>query len=111
VANDDQSDVDDDGFGDLCDNCPDMFNPDQSDINENGVGDICDYVCGDSDGSAGVDIDDAVHLIAFIFGGGPAPDPLDAGDADCSGEVDIDDVVYLISFIFGGGPAPCEMCS
>jgi hypothetical protein len=65
-------------------------------------------ICGDSDGSLSVDIDDVVHLINYIFGGGPAPEPLESGDADCSGNVDIDDVVYLINFIFGGGPMPCD---
>jgi len=64
------------------------------------------YVPGDADGSGEVDIDDVVYLIAYIFSGGPAPDPLEAGDADCSGEIDIDDVVYLIAYIFSGGPAP-----
>jgi len=33
------------------------------------------YVCGDVDGSGGIDIDDVVFLIAYIFSGGPAPDP------------------------------------
>jgi hypothetical protein len=65
-------------------------------------------VCGDADASGDVDIDDVVHLIAYIFSGGPAPDPLESGDADCSGEVDIDDVVYLIAYIFSGGNPPCN---
>ncbi len=64
------------------------------------------YVCGDADGSGFVDIDDVVHLINYIFAGGPAPVPLAAGDADCSGFIDIDDVVYLINYIFAGGPPP-----
>ena len=62
--------------------------------------------CGDADGSGGVDISDAVFLIAYIFGGGPAPNPYCLGDADGSGGVDISDAVYLIAYIFGGGPAP-----
>lgn len=66
------------------------------------------YVCGDADQSYAVDIDDVVYLIAYIFSGGPAPDPIESGDADCSGSIDIDDVVYLISYIFSGGPAPCD---
>jgi len=65
-------------------------------------------VCGDADASGEVDIDDVVYLIAYIFSGGPAPEPLDSGDADCSGDVDIDDVVYLIAYIFSGGNAPCD---
>jgi len=67
------------------------------------------YICGDADASSSVDIDDVVYLIAYIFSGGPAPEPLQSGDADCSGGVDIDDVVYLIAYIFSGGFAPCDI--
>ena len=66
------------------------------------------YLCGDADNSGGVDIDDVVYLINYIFAGGPEPNPYESGDADCSGFVDIDDVVYLINYIFAGGPAPCD---
>ncbi|MBU1318151.1 MAG: VCBS repeat-containing protein [candidate division Zixibacteria bacterium] len=67
-------------------------------------------VPGDADGSGEVDIDDAVHLIAYIFTGGPAPVDLSTGDADCSGQIDIDDVVYLIAYIFiPGSPEPCYL--
>ncbi len=62
---------------------------------------------GDADGSCGVSIGDAVYIINYIFGGGPAPMPCQAGDVDCSGAISISDAVYLINFIFGGGPAPC----
>lgn len=68
------------------------------------------YFCGDADQSGGVDIDDAVALISFIFSGGPAPVPEDAGDVDCSGGIDIDDVVLIIAFIFSGGSEPCAEC-
>ena len=55
-----------------------------------------------------VNISDAVYLINYIFGGGPAPVPLPfVGDVDCSHRTNISDVVYMISWIFGGGPAPC----
>jgi hypothetical protein len=63
-------------------------------------------VMGDADGSGGVDIDDIVFLIAYVFQGGPAPSPLSTADVDCSGGVDIDDIVYLIAYIFQGGFAP-----
>lgn len=65
------------------------------------------YVKGDADGSGAVDVSDVVFLVAFIFSGGPAPDPYAQGDADCSGTIDISDAVYLIAHIFTGGPAPC----
>jgi hypothetical protein len=67
-------------------------------------------ICGDADGSGGVDIDDVVYLIAYIFAGGPEPDPISVGDADCLNGIDIDDAVYLIQYIFNGGPAPCADC-
>ncbi len=66
------------------------------------------FVAGDADGSGLVTISDAVFLINYIFGGGPAPNPLAAGDADCSGIVTISDAVYIINYIFGGGPPPCS---
>lgn len=69
---------------------------------------VATYVCGDADGSGSVDIDDAVHLISYIFAGGPPPDPIETGDADCSGATDIDDVVFLIQYIFSGGNSPCD---
>jgi lysophospholipase L1-like esterase len=67
------------------------------------------FVRGDADNSGGVDISDAVSLLAYIFSGGSAPYPLPAGDANCSGDIDISDVTYLILFIFAGGPEPCGL--
>ncbi len=64
-------------------------------------------VIGDANGSGGIDIDDVVYLINYIFGGGPPPFPMECcGDANGDGQIDIDDVVYLINYIFGGGPPP-----
>jgi bacillolysin len=65
------------------------------------------YVCGDANGDEDINIGDAVYLIAYIFHGGPAPDPLDAGDANCDGTPNIADAVYLVNYIFNSGPAPC----
>ena len=46
VANDDQSDVDDDLRGDVCDNCPNIPNFRQADEDLDGVGDLCDNCLG-----------------------------------------------------------------
>jgi len=67
------------------------------------------YECGDVNISGGVDIDDVVFLVNYVFLGGPAPTPIEMGDTDCSGFVDIDDIVYLIQYIFSGGYAPCDI--
>lgn len=69
------------------------------------------WICGDASGDGAVDIDDVVFLIAYIFSGGPPPDPIASGDVNCSdgaNPIDIDDVVYLINYIFAGGPPPCD---
>ncbi len=69
------------------------------------------FTCGDADGNDIITISDAVFVITYIFGGGPAPNPELAGDSDCNGIITISDAVYLISYIFGGGPAPCAACT
>ncbi len=65
------------------------------------IGPTCS--CGDANGDGFVSIGDAVFIINYIFGGGPAPCN---GDADNSGTVSIGDAVAIINFIFAGGPAP-----
>jgi hypothetical protein len=44
VPNTNQADTDMDGFGDACDNCPDVPNTGQQDADGDGAGDACD-VC------------------------------------------------------------------
>jgi hypothetical protein len=67
-----------------------------------------DYMNGDADGSGGINISDAVYIIAYIFSGGPAPSPAGRGDTDCSSSINISDAVYLIAYIFSGGATPCK---
>ncbi len=62
---------------------------------------------GDANGNGGIDVTDVVYLVAYIFSGGPAPNPLAAGDADCDGVVTIADAVYLIEYVFLHGAPPC----
>jgi hypothetical protein len=62
---------------------------------------------GDADNNGVVSLSDVVYLVNYIFGGGPAPQPLPSGDADCSGRINLADAVYLINYIFADGPPPC----
>jgi hypothetical protein len=68
---------------------------------------LAPFDCGDANGDGGVSVADAVHLINFVFKGGPAPDPIEAGDANCDDQTNVGDAVYLINYVFKSGPAPC----
>lgn len=68
------------------------------------------FLCGDADGSGTVSLTDAVFLVNYIFGDGPAPVPYAAADVDCSGTVNITDIVYLVNYIFAYGDPPCAAC-
>ncbi len=69
-------------------------------------GAFADCKCGDADNNGIWTISDAVYLISYIFGGGPAPLQVCLGDADGNKVLTISDAVYMITFVFGGGPAP-----
>ncbi|MFH2056248.1 MAG: dockerin type I repeat-containing protein, partial [bacterium] len=71
---------------------------------------LCDCRPGDPNNDGTVNITDAVYMINYIFGGGPAPTPyaVCSGDANCDCLANITDAVYLINYIFGGGSPPCD---
>ncbi|MBU1318736.1 MAG: hypothetical protein KKG33_12170 [candidate division Zixibacteria bacterium] len=93
-------------------NRPLFIAKDSSDANHPICITVFDALCGDADGSSGVDIDDVVYLIDYIFVSGPEPMPTYCiGDFDGTGQVDIDDVVWLIAYIFQGGQYPKLCCA
>ena len=61
---------------------------------------------GDANGDGGIDLSDAVKVLAYLFLGDPAPACLVAADVDGSGKIDITDAVYTLQFLFLGGPSP-----
>jgi N-acetylmuramoyl-L-alanine amidase len=66
--------------------------------------------CGDANDDGGIDISDAVFLVAYIFSGCAAPHDCSyangMGDANGDGGIDISDAVYLICYIFSGCATP-----
>jgi len=64
------------------------------------------FLRGDVNGDGRLEVSDAVALMAYLFVGGPGPQPLEAGDANTDGLLDIADAVFLLAHLFAGGPAP-----
>ncbi len=66
------------------------------------------FLCGDINGDDKINLSDPVYLVAYLFKGGPAPDPLERGNVNCEGEEpNLDDLVYIINYIFYLGQDPC----
>jgi glucose/arabinose dehydrogenase len=66
----------------------------------------CPAVCGDVNGSGGLNLLDATYLINYLYKGGPAPEPAGSGDVNASGSINLLDATYLINHLYKGGPAP-----
>ncbi len=64
------------------------------------------YVCGDADGSGGINILDVTFIVNYLYKGGAAPEPLEAGDPSGNGSVNVLDISYIIQYLYKGGPPP-----
>jgi hypothetical protein len=61
---------------------------------------------GDVNRDGEINAADVVFLLAYLYKGGPPPEPLELGDANADGYVNSADVVYLIQYLYRGGPPP-----
>ena len=71
---------------------------------------VSDVQCGDLNGDGGINIADLTFLVAYLFSGGPAPDPECIADLNGDDSVNIADLTYLVAYLFGGGPEPDPGC-
>lgn len=73
---------------------------------------VVEFVCGNIDGdeAGNVNVADLTYLVAYLFQGGPEPQPMAAGNIDCQGGdvPNVADLTWLVNYLFRGGPAPCE---
>jgi hypothetical protein len=113
-------DGDNDGVADICDNCPDDYNPDQADSDSDGIGDVCDGCCNDDGIRGDVNYDggipnvgDLSYLISYLFDqpSGPVPPCFEEGDIDANSAINVGDLSRLVSYLFdqppGPAPEPC----
>jgi hypothetical protein len=115
----DQENTDGDGLGDVCDNCPNNYNPTQEDNyppppSSNGIGDACDcegnFDCDEDEDGA----DAATFKIDFGRSAFDNPcegdDPCN-GDFDCDGDCDgTDAALFKQDFGRSSFDNPCPVC-
>ncbi len=70
-----------------------------------------DYTPGDVNDDGSVDVADMSYLVAYLFEGGPLPQPYECvGDIDATGSIDVGDLTYLVAYLFQGGSALLDGC-
>jgi len=58
---------------------------------------------GDINGDASLNLADAIALLAYIFGDGPAPQCLAGAEVNNDGAIDIADALGVLTYLFAGG--------
>ena len=91
----DEFDTDSDLWGDVCDNCPEDYNPDQADEGDDGTGDACELM-GDLDDNGDINVVDIVELVDIIINDLPFNFN---GDLNGDAMNDVVDIVELVGVI------------
>ncbi|MEP0827453.1 MAG: hypothetical protein HRF51_02930 [bacterium] len=69
------------------------------------------YTPGDVNNNGTINITDVSYLIAYVYKGGPRPQPyICVGDVNASGSVQILDVTYLTNYLYKNGPDLLDGC-
>ena len=118
-----RTDTDCDGVADSVDNCPDYWNPEQYDADEDGIGNVCDE-CTDQDGDGYGDpgfplntcpVDNCPGFYNpdqsdLDFDGiGDSCEGLECGDVSGNGDFFMEDWVLLANYLWRGGKSPASM--
>ena len=70
------------------------------------IGININFMCGDVDGSVGINILDITYIISYLYKGGPVPPVMDAADVNASGGINVLDITVLIGYLYKSGPPP-----
>ncbi len=65
---------------------------------------------GDLSGDTLIDLTDVLFLVAYLFEGGPPPNPPASGDVNGDCFIGFSDLLWLINYLYRGGPAPKVRC-
>ena len=99
------ADMDGDGFMSDNDNCPNDYNPDQSDVDGDLIGDVCDEcnnMSGDVNDDMTIDVLDIVNVVNVILRGGSGSEcQLSDADMDGNSTVNVLDVIQIINLVLG----------
>ena len=84
-----------------------------ADQNMDGIPDSCQafacpvlFIRGDTNQDLGVNLTDAIYLLAYLFSAGPEPTPIESGDVNGNGTTNVADAIAILSYLFAGGPDP-----
>jgi len=109
-------DEDLDGWPDINDNCPTVYNPTQADADGTPPGDACCClgIRGNTNGDIEdkLNVSDVTYLVKYLFGVPTGPAPICPAEANTNGDLEeklnVTDITYLVKYLFGvpTGPAP-----